>query len=107
MRQNSLPFSAVSAADQPAVAELENPLDDHRLRLRHVVASYGGGTPSRGLLTISDGADVDWKIDLPDGRPVVLQALDLQCGPGANITLTLAAAGAGVVGKVSAYATFE
>lgn len=105
-RQNSLPFEGVGAADAAAVATLANPLADHRLRLRFLVASYSAA-PTGGLLTISDGAGVNWTVDLDSTAPLVLPALDLQLGAGATLTVTLAAAGASVVGHINGYCTYE
>lgn len=105
-RENSIPFDHVGAANAAAVAASAAPPASNRLRLKYVVASYSAA-PTAGLLTISDGVNVNWEIDMPNAGPLVLPDLDLQCAAGAAITITLSAGGASVVGKVNAYATFE
>lgn len=62
-----------------------NPIGtDHRWRIKSIIASYSGtGT---GQLTITDGV-FTWVIDVTSA--LVLQNIDLQCAPGAEVDVTL------------------
>jgi hypothetical protein len=104
-RQNTIPKQNVSAAGAAASVTFTSPGTDGRWRLRYVVASYNGGA-GPGVLTISDGAGVDWQVDVPTSVPLVLSSLDLQCGAGEAVTISLSAI-SGQVAKVNAYAVFE
>lgn len=108
-RENTRPFSGVGAANTAEAVTSVVPDQNSRIRLRYLVASYSGGTVTGGLLTITGLTDADvWEIDMPAaGTPLVLPDLSLQSAPGTGITVTLAAAGAGVIGKINGYVTQE
>lgn len=99
-RVNTTQVAAISASGAAATLKLPNastgalPADqtgtinpigaDHRWRIKSVIASYSAA--GTGQLTISDGT-FTWTIDVPN--LAVLQNLDLQCGPGAEVDVTL------------------
>lgn len=102
---NSIPLQGISTAASAVTVTSVNPGADTRMRVRYVVASYVGTTPV-GVLTISDGANVAWAIDV-GATALVLPALELLCGAGKTVTIALTSGGAGVIGKFNAYLTLE
>lgn len=119
-RQNTLQTSATSGANAAAVVKLPstttiapgdetndlNPIGvNQRWRIHTIIASYSAA-PTAGSLVITDGV-FTWTIDVPTAGPVPIPSLDLQCAPGAEVDITLSAAGSAVVGHLNVSVTCE
>lgn len=95
--------SAVIAA--PAAA-------DRRWLLKQISASYSGGVGVAALTVTSDGVTL-YQLDVPLGGATFEEfggqddTVGLPGTTGKDITVTLAAGGSGVVGKVNALAVIE
>lgn len=116
-RENTIQTGSVSTANAAVTLKLPNALTGNlpatqtggsinpigvtqRWRIKSLTASFGGAaaptTPA--TLTVTDG-HFTWTFDVT--VPLVLQNIDLQCGAGAEVDITLAAGGASLVGHIN------
>lgn len=97
----STPQHATAAA-ATAVTQTFAAVTGKSHRLTALAVSYSAA-PTAGRVTISDGATVVFEVDITAAGPlsVPLPQGGLQGTAGAAMTVTLGAAGAGVVGKVN------
>lgn len=115
-RINTVQVANVSASDAAVTVTLPNSTSvlptgqsgsifpigaDHRWRIHAIVASYSA--TGIGELTITDGT-FTWTVDVTG--TLVIPQLDLQCGGGAAVTLTLGAL-TGAVGHLNVSAISE
>lgn len=91
-----------TAAANTAVTQTFAAVAAQAHRLTSLVVSYSAA-PTGGRVTVSDGATVVFEVDVTAAGPVMvpLPAGGLKGSVNTALTVTLAAAGAGVVGKVN------
>lgn len=90
---------AVNAA---ATVTIPAPAAGISIVLKQIDVSYSAA-PTGGSVTVTDGATVDDKFDVTVAGQtnIPLPAEGLQCGAGNQVTVTLAAGGAGITGRVN------
>jgi hypothetical protein len=100
-----LPNSQTGAlpGDQTANGEINPVTANQRWRIRGLIASYGATPAAPADLVISDG---EFTFTIPMVGPLPLLPLDIQCAPGAEVTVTLAAV-AGAIGYLNLTAVIE
>jgi len=92
-----------TAAANAAVVITYPAIAGTRHTVEQVTASYSGGTPAGGTLTIEDGAGtIVYQEDVPAAGPNRIPfAPPLAGTPARALVVTLSAAGAGVIGKLN------
>ena len=121
-RENTFQAEATSTANAAATLKLPNgttgaePADEaptlnpigiaQRYRIKFLSASFGSAAAPTvpAALTVTDGT-FTFTFDVTG--PLVLQGIDWQCAPGAEVDITLAAGGASLVGHVNVSYTVE
>jgi len=100
----STPSSATAAANTAVVLTI-NAVAGQSQRLTSLSFSYSAA-PTAGSLTVVVNAVTILQLDVTAAGPVTVQLPDggLECQSGQSVVITLAAAGAAVVGRVNASA---
>jgi hypothetical protein len=92
--------AAANAAAAITISGVSN-----RIATIHTVAWSYSDTPTGGKLTLT-GGNVNYEVDITASGPGVLD-LDYAAASDGNVTITLAAGGGTVVGKVNAKYSYE
>ena len=104
-RENVSTVVNYPAANAEAKLESQTPEASMRMRLVQLYAGYGAGTLSGGLIVVSDGTTTI-ELDVA-ANGVQILPLNFTGAAGAPIKVTLAAGGAGVKGKLTAFFTID
>lgn len=91
-----------TAAANTAVAITVTALPDQQHVLAGVVWSYSAA-PTGGKLTVADGASTVLEVDIIAGGPGSLVLPPLGGSTNTNLVVTLAAGGAGIIGKLTVF----
>ena len=93
-----------TATNSAATVTIPAPSDNTCAEITSIMSSYQGGTPSGGKITIESPSGTtigSWDITAEGQAPVPFPGVPLPGAEGQSIVVTLAAAGSGVVGKLT------
>lgn len=97
----TIQWRTYTAAANTQVAATYTPASDECISIDSVVASYSGGTPASATLIISDGTNA-MTCDMNVVGPIeFLNSIPFIGLKGAVVSVLLAAAGVGVIGRLN------